>query len=260
MENQEYEIMYQLEQTNWWFKGKQFLLQQTLQSLGNRMSKRDRILDIGAGTGIVLKILQDIGEAFGIELSLQGIKYLKKRKLKRIICADAEQPLPFKNDSFTLITCLDVLEHLEKDDRLLKEMIRVTKPGGHILVAVPAFNMFWSPHDVALHHKRRYTRRQIVNIIRAMNCEIIKASYYNFILSLPILAVRTCKSIVSQNKQSQSDFFMELPHFMNTFLGFLYRVELGCLRFMNFPFGVSIMLILRKDGGNKPGIVEDDNH
>ena len=161
MEKEEFEVMYQLEQTHWWFKGKQFLLQQTLGSLRNNVSKKDRILDIGAGTGIVLKILQHIGTAFGFELSLEGIKYLKKRKLKSIICADADQPLPFKNDSFTLITCLDVLEHLEKDVNLLKEMIRVSKPGGHILVAVPAFKIFWSPHDVALHHKRRYTRKDI---------------------------------------------------------------------------------------------------
>jgi SAM-dependent methyltransferase len=256
MENEEFEVMYHLEQTHWWFKGKQFLLQQTLDLLENKFSKRARILDIGAGTGIVLKILQDMGEAFGIELSQQGIKYLRKRKLKRIICADADQSLPFKNDSFTLITCLDVLEHLEKDVKLLEEMIRVSKPGGHILVAVPAFKIFWSPHDVALHHKRRYTRKDILERIHGMNCEIIKASYFNFILSLPILAVRTIKPLFIQSRQAQSDFFMNLPPFMNKLLGFLYKVEIGCLKFIDFPFGVSIIFVLRKCAWNKPAIIK----
>ena len=256
MENEEFEIMYHIEQSHWWFRGKQFLLKQTIGSLDNKALKKGRILDIGAGTGIILKLLQDLGEAYGIELSLQAINFLKKRKLKRIICADADHPLPFKNDTFTMITCLDVLEHLEKDFGLLKEMIRVSRPGGHILVAVPALDIFWSSHDVALHHKRRYTRKELLQMIHDMNCKIIQASYYNFTLSMPILAVRTFKSIFSHNKQAQSDFFMNLPDFMNKLLGFLYKVEIRCLKFMNFPFGVSVLLVLRKSDGNEPGSVK----
>jgi ubiquinone/menaquinone biosynthesis C-methylase UbiE len=254
MENEEFEIMYQLEQSHWWFKGKQFLLKQCLRSLDIHASQRGRILDIGAGTGIILKLLHDFGETYGIEYSQQGIKYLKKRELKRIVCADADQLLPFKNDTFKIITCLDVLEHLDRDKRLLKEMLRVSKPGGHILVAVPAFDMFWSSHDVALHHKRRYTRKEILKAIHKMDCKIIKASYYNFILSLPILAVRTFKSIFSKNTEQQSDFFMGFPDFINKILEFVYKVELRSLSFVNFPFGVSILLILRKYGRNEPGI------
>jgi ubiquinone/menaquinone biosynthesis C-methylase UbiE len=254
MEKEEFEIMYHIEQSHWWFRGKQFLLRQALSGLDNKALEKGRILDIGAGTGIILKILQNFGETYGIELSLQAIKYLRKRELKRIICADADHCLPFKDDTFTIITCLDVLEHLEQDVRLLKEMIRVSKPGGHILVAVPAFDIFWSAHDVALHHKRRYTRKKILRIIHEMNCKIVKSSYYNFTLSMPILAVRTFKSIFSHSQQAQSDFFLSLPNIMNLLLGFLYKAELRCLKLINFPFGVSILLILRKSDGDKPGI------
>ena len=256
MENEEFEIMYHIEQSHWWFRGKQFLLKQALKSLDNKASENGRILDIGAGTGIILKILMDFGEAYGIELSPQAIKFLKKRKLKRIICADADYSLPFKNDTFTMITCLDVLEHLEKDVGLFKEMIRISRPGGHILVAVPAFDIFWGSHDVALHHKRRYTRKKILQIIREMNCRVVKASYYNITLSMPILAVRTFKSIFLHNRQAQSDFFMSLPNFLNSLLGFLYKAEIWCLKSINFPFGVSVVLVLRKSGGNKHGMVK----
>ena len=83
-----------------------------------------------------------------------------------------------------------------------------------------------------------------------MNCEIIKASYYNFILSLPILAVRTIKPLFIQHRQAQSDFFMDLPPFVNKLLEFLYKVEIGCLKFIDFPFGVSIIFLLRKCAQN----------
>ena len=260
MENEEFDIMYRIEQSHWWFRGKQDLLKQNLRNLNSKASENYKILDIGAGTGIILKVLRDFGETFGIEYSLQAIKYIKERGLQQIICADANQFLPFKKDTFAIITCLDVLEHLEKDVGLLNEMIRVSKPGGYILVAVPAFKMFWSPHDEALHHKRRYTRKKILEIINKMNCQIIKASYYNIIFSLPILAVRRLKSIFHHNGPVQSDLYMSMPNFLNTMFRFLYKVEIWCLKFINFPFGVSLLFVLKKSAVNLNGIEKNDKN
>lgn len=260
MENEEFHLMYQIEQSHWWFKGKQDLLKQNLRKLKTKSSENKKILDIGAGTGIVLKILKDFGVIFGIEHSRQAIKYLKERRLKQIICADANQSLPFRNGTFDIITCLDVLEHLENDVGLLKEMIRISKPGGCILVAVPAFKIFWSPHDVALHHKRRYTRRNILETIKELNCQVVKSTYYNTFLSLPILAVRKFKSIFHQDRQIQSDLFISVPNFLNKLFGFLYKIEIWCLRFIDYPFGVSILLVLSKSGENQPGITNDDTN
>lgn len=256
MENQEFEIMYRVEQSHWWFRGKQFLLRQNVTSLDQTGLEKGRVLDIGSGTGITLKVLGGFGDAYGLELSQQAIGFLKKRHLKRIICADVNLNLPLKNDSFKTITCLDVIEHLDNDVGLLKEMLRVCKPGGHILLTVPAFDIFWSPHDVALHHKRRYTRKDLLQSFSGLNCKVIKATYYNIILSIPILAVRKFKSLFLKKGRPQSDFHMDLPNFLNRFLELLFKAEIWCLKFMNFPFGVSILFVLRKSDGNKPGIVK----
>ena len=251
MEKDEYTIMYNIEQSYWWFIGKQFLVKDNFKRLHLNGFRQDKVLDIGCGTGIILKILEDFGTAFGLELSFEAIHFLRKRGLKLVARSDANQSIPFKNDTFSAVTCLDVLEHLENDLTLLKEMVRVCKPGGYIFMTVPAFDILWSPHDVALHHKRRYTRKQMREKIKGMNCKVIKQSYYNTILFIPILALRKLKSFFSHKKHAQSDFFITLPKWFNKALSLLFTAEIYCLRFFSFPFGVSLLLILRKLNDNQ---------
>lgn len=246
MERSEYGVMYRLEQSYWWFVGKQFLVREEVKPLLLPRRRGARILDIGSGTGITLKTLEEFGQAFGMEMSREAIQFLKKRDLKRVVCSDAEQVLPFKDDSFSLVTCLDVLEHLDRDKELLAEMIRVCEEGGHVLVTVPAFNRLWSPHDTVLHHRRRYTRTRLLGQLRALNAQVIKACYYNFTLSLPILAVRKLRALLSDKGKGQSDFFIDLPEGLNTSLSALYKLEILGLRILRYPYGVSLRVLLRK--------------
>jgi len=251
MEDDEYKVMYNLEESYWWFVGKQFLVRHSLKRLSVNDFNPEKILDIGCGTGIILKILEKSATAYGMELSPEAIGFLRKRGLRLITCSDANQSIPFKNDTFSAVTCLDVLEHLENDLTLLKEMVRVCKPDGYILITVPAFDIFWSPHDVALHHRRRYTRKQMLDNVRELHCRVIKASYYNTVLSVPILAVRKFKSFFLHRRHAQSDFFITLPDCLNRALSLLFAAEIYCLRFLDFPFGVSFLLILKKHRENR---------
>ena len=246
MERSEYGVMYRLEQSYWWFMGKQFLVREQVRPLLSNRGSGQRILDIGSGTGIILKTLEEFGQAFGLEMSEEAIEFLKKRNLKHIVCSDAEQGLPFKDDSFSLITCLDVLEHLDHDAALLTEMIRICKEGGYVLVTVPAFNLLWSPHDSALHHRRRYTRTRLLGRLDGLNVRVVKASYYNFMLSLPILAVRKLRVLFPEKGKGHSDFFIDLPGLVNRSLAALYKLEIFGLRFFRYPYGISLVLLLRK--------------
>ena len=246
MELSEYGVMYRLEQSYWWFVGKQFLVREQVRPLLSNRGKGARILDIGSGTGIILKTLEEFGQAFGMERSREAIQFLKKRNLKRVVCSDAEQVLPFKNESFSLVTCLDVLEHLDHDKELLAEMIRICEEGGHVLMTVPAFNRLWSSHDSVLHHRRRYTRTGLLVRLNGLNGLVLKASYYNFMLSLPILAVRKLRALFSEKGKGQSDFFIDLPEVLNLSLAALYKLEILGLRILRYPYGVSLLVLLQK--------------
>lgn len=253
MKTDEYAIMHRIEQTYWWFVGKRFLVKSTLKRLSTKGSKQNEILDIGCGTGIILKLLERYGNAYGVELSEEAIRFLKQRDLNLVVRSDASKSIPFKTNSFSAITCLDVLEHLEDDRILIGEMFRICKPGGYVIVTVPAFESLWSPHDVALHHKRRYTKQQLLRRVRQFNWQILQSSYYNTTLFLPILATRKLRTLLSKNRDAHSDFFIGLPAWLNRTLSLLFVSEIYCLRFLNFPFGVSLLLILQKCNGNVNG-------
>ena len=247
MEEYEYKIMYDLENTYWWFRGKQFLLAVLLSDhLDDDGS--NRTLDIGAGTGSTLKLLRRYGgAAYGVEFSTVAIHMLKQGGLTSIVRSNAEESMPFKTDTFSAVTCLDVLEHLENDSGLLAEMVRVCKPGGFILVTVPAMPFLWSSHDEALHHKRRYVKKQLLNRIASLNCTVTRSTYYNAFLFLPIAAVRMFKSFMrTEVGKAESDFFMLLPEWLNSVLYFLFAAELKCLRLVNIPFGLSILTVIQK--------------
>jgi len=246
METHEYKVMYDMEQTYWWFVGKQFLVKTILKKLCRGRPKDTRILDIGCGTGIILKLLAHFGTPYGIEYSSEAIQFSRNRGLSLIARCDANGPMPFKSNAFSVITCLDVLEHLDNDTFLLKEMLRMCKSGGHVIITVPALHILWSAHDVALDHKRRYTKKEMLSKMSHLNAQVIKCSYYNSVLFLPILAVRKIKTYLSDIKSAHSDFFMKLPAWLNRTLAMLFVCEIGCLNYWNLPFGVSLLLILKK--------------
>ena len=245
MNRAEYEIMHNIERSYWWFRGKKFLLEMLLR-IHLENSNDGKLLDIGCGTGMILDLLNSYGTGYGVELSALAIKILRGKKQKLIAQSDANRTMPFKNNVFDTVTCLDVLEHIENDMDLIKEMVRICKPGGIIFITVPAMGFLWSYHDKALHHKRRYTKRPLVNKIIELDAELVKSSYFNVTSLFPLLIFRKLKSVLARNGYSKSDFFVPVPGWINELLFFYYISELNLLRIMNIPFGVSLLIALKK--------------
>jgi SAM-dependent methyltransferase len=249
MKKNEYHVMCEAEQTHWWFAGKRILVQDVLETATWKKSSPIAILDIGCGTGMILDLLTYYGCPYGMDFSTEALRFSKAKGQNRLTCSDANIAIPFKDDVFSAITCLDVLEHLDNDRRAVEEMYRICAPGGLVIITVPAFDEQWSAHDVALHHKRRYTKPRLQRITAGLRWDVLELHYYNSALFIPILAIRKFRALVRSGDVPNSDFYLPLPRFLNTLLAEFYKMEIRCLRHLDLPFGVSLLMVLRKADG-----------
>lgn len=146
--------------------------------------------------------------------------------------------------SFDLVTLFDVLEHFEDDGAALAIYERLNS-GGYVVLTVPAFRFLWSEHDDLAHHQRRYTKRELQDTLEKAGFRIVRLSYFNFFL-FPVVAVaRLAKKFLGINTGA-TDFFMPSAP-INSLLASLFSAERYFLRYINFPFGVSIIAIAQKE-------------
>lgn len=153
------------------------------------------------------------------------------------------EALPFEDSSFDLVTGLDVVEHLDDDLAGLKEMRRVLRPGGHALVFVPAFMFLWGVQDDISHHRRRYTLDQLKRVMLQSGFRVERASYVNISFFAPILLGRLLMRALRIRPESENNITIG---FLNGLLGKLFGSESLALRYLNFPFGVSIICVARR--------------
>ncbi|MFN8001580.1 MAG: class I SAM-dependent methyltransferase [Acidobacteriota bacterium] len=140
-----YEIIFDVEDDHWWFVGRRAVVfAQIADALAPSTSQKRQILDIGCGTGATMDHLRKYGEVQGIDLAMIPLNFSRRRGHQRTMCASATQ-LPFGDESFDLVTTLDVIEHLDDDVKGLSEIRRVLKPGAPAVIYVPAFQALWGP-------------------------------------------------------------------------------------------------------------------
>ncbi len=239
--------MYELENTHWYFRGKRTLVKKVL----SRMLVPDpkhKLLDVGCGTGNILLMLQEFGEAFGVDSSPLALEFCRTRHLSRLHQILPDDRLPFPEESFDVVCAFDMLEHIDDDLSVLNEIKRVTRTDGKILLIVPAHPQLWSEHDVALHHKRRYTRKQFELLIRDAGLTCARMTYFNSLLFPLALAYRTFKKILPKKESTavQSEFFVQLPSLVNATLLKLFEMEGIVLPRRNIPFGLSLLAVCRR--------------
>ena len=154
MEEHVYRQLYELEDTHWWFRGRRAVIHALLAR--TPLTDRPRILDAGCGTGRNITEYAQFGETAGVDPSPDAVAFCHARGLAQVTQSGVEE-LPFDDGAFDLMTATDVLEHIPDDGGAARELRRVTRPGGHLLVTVPAYQWLWSQHDDSHHHQRRYT-------------------------------------------------------------------------------------------------------
>lgn len=236
-----YARMAAIEDEHWWFRARRSIVASIIEAL--RLPSGGRILDAGSGTGGNLPMLRAFGDVVGMELD-EGARVLAARKAGvQVVAGRLPDELPFHPVSFDLITLLDVLEHVDDDLGTLASLASLLKPGGHLLLTVPAFPFLWSEHDVVHRHYRRYRRPELMARVEAAGLRVIHASYYNSILFPLVAVIRLAEKVFGA--QGGQDLTMP-PPWLNRLLCRIFASERRWLGRIVFPFGVSIVLLARR--------------
>ncbi len=244
MRAEEYERMYSLENTYWWFQGRKQIVLELLKHHTPLGLRPLAMLDVGCGTGLLLEALRPFGRPVGVDFSTRAMQFCTQRGLDRLVCARVET-LPFRSAQFDLLLALDLFEHIDDDRALLAELARVCRPGGHLLITVPAYPFLWSEHDEALHHRRRYTRTSFWSLIQTSDFQVIRFTSAITLLLPPIAVFRLVQRALKPRGKPKTHL-IRLPQELNRLLIGLLNLEARWLRQMDFPFGVSLVALLRK--------------
>ncbi|MGE5617580.1 MAG: class I SAM-dependent methyltransferase [Candidatus Woesearchaeota archaeon] len=246
--------MLDLDEHHWWYRGRRLIVRSELDRL--RLPEVPRVLDAGCGSGRTLEDLARYGSVSGVELDPDAAEVAAARGCGEVKVGRLEE-LPWDADSFDLVTCLDVIEHIPDDRGALVELRRVCRPGGWLLLTVPAYQALWSLHDAANHHYRRYSRRSLRLVALEAGWRLERMTSFNSILLPAAAAVR----LAQRRREPDSSYSPELklgPKWLNSVLERPLRVEARWLdRGGTLPAGLSLLAVLENpapgaDGGAAP--------
>jgi len=244
MQAEEYAKMYHLEDTYWWFQGRKRVVACLLRKVPGFSRGGMRILDLGCGTGLMLEHLSRLHCAVGLDFSPLALEFSRERGAKQLVRADVTA-LPHDEAGFDIVTALDLAEHVEDEAALLSEIVRVLRPGGHLILTAPAHPFLWSDHDEALYHCRRYTRTTLRDAMHKAGLEIERLTYCITFTFPLIVLFRFLQRLVSKADQPKTHL-IALPGWANAFLKSTVDFEAFLLGFMNLPVGVTLVAIARK--------------
>ena len=250
MEPNEYERMYQVENRHWWYLGMAAITSDLLNhSMGPAASRK--ILDAGCGTGAAMSTyLAGYGSVTGFDISPLALRWCQARNLTRLARASVTE-VPFRSDSFDLVTSFDVLyeQAVIKDSLAMNEFFRVLKPGGFLMLRLPAYNWLRGHHDVTIHTARRYTTNEVTRLLAESGFRTARISYANTILFPLALAKRLSERIWPPAPDS-SDLSVNFGVFNGLFKLILCS-EAPLVTRMGLPFGLSVLALGQKPYANQ---------
>jgi SAM-dependent methyltransferase len=237
-----YPILFEVEQSHWWYIGRRRIIGEFVEKICRRVNdRRPRILDVGCGTGANLLLLSKYGDAEGVDVSEDALSFCRERGLEKVRLGDGEE-LPYEDGTFDLVTAFDVVEHMDDDLAGLKEMRRVLRPGGRVLLFVPTFMFLWGLQDEVSNHRRRYRLPELERVLEQAGFEVERTTYANITFFLPILLVRKLMRLTGIKTDTENT--INVPA-LNGVLGRLFGAESLILRHLNLPFGVSGLCVAR---------------
>lgn len=241
MNSAEYARMREAEERQWWYVGMRAV---SLALLRPALPARAvRSLDAGCGTGANLERLAALGPSVGVDLSAEALAFCRARGVS--VARGSVLALPFRDASLDVVTSFDVLYHrwVTDDRQAVAELARVLRPGGLLLVRVPALKLLWGAHDEEVHSRHRYTRGELEALMRGAGLAVERSSYANFFL-FPLLLARRTLDRVTGRHGSDVGF---LPAPLEWLFGALLAAEAALLaRGLALPVGASVFALARK--------------
>jgi 2-polyprenyl-3-methyl-5-hydroxy-6-metoxy-1,4-benzoquinol methylase len=245
-----FERLYQAESRNFWFRVRNIIIEKTVI---NYLPIGSRIIEVGCGTGFVSKHLSELG--YRVECAdfyIEGLKYSQKREVGNAYYQfNLYDPLFV--DEFDSICAFDVLEHIEDDRLVLKNLFRSLKKGGYLFVTVPACKKLWSVTDELAAHKRRYSAKELSERVESTGFEIVKSSHFMTFL-FPFIALSrkffdlTSSFWKSNKSKGHEQIFneLEISPVLNNLFYLIFRCEVPLIQHINLPFGSSLLLVAKK--------------
>lgn len=237
-----YPILYEVEQSHWWHVGRRRIIASLVEEICRQVKdRRPRILDVGCGTGANLLMLSEYGDAEGVDISEDALAFCRERGLNKVKHGAAEE-LPYEDCAFDLVTALDVVEHIDDDVASLREMRRVLRPDGRVLLFVPTFMFLWGLQDDVSNHRRRYRLPELHRVLEQAGFEVERSTYANITFFAPILLIRQLMRLTKVKAETENN--INVPA-LNGLFGWLLGSESTILRYINLPFGVSGLCVAR---------------
>jgi SAM-dependent methyltransferase len=240
MDRSVYDRMAELDATHWWYRGRRDILE-TLIERSVALPSDARILEVGCGTGHNLTMLRRFGRVDATEIDGFARDIASKRLGHAVLDAALPELNGVPDRSYDLVAILDVLEHVEEDRASLISMAAKLRPGGRILLTVPAHPWMWSAHDEVNHHKRRYTKKSFRGAVADAGLKLELLTYFNSLL-FPVAAVKRLASRAAGKKGSDDDSLP--PAALNRMLEGIFRAERYAIGRLPFPLGVSLAAIV----------------
>lgn len=223
----------------WWYRARSEMLRIIVEP---ELGQPARLLDVGSADGPSVRWMNGRGIRTAVDLDFAA--------LQRGDVQASALALPFRDDTFDVLTAFDVLEHLDPEDSAVRELTRVVRPGGRLFIAVPAYQWAWSDFDRDIGHRRRYTKRRLVEALRAHGLTVQRATYI-FAGTFPIFAA---ERVSRRWRRLEGAATIEPPAvspFQDRVLTALCRLDERVLRRGNLPFGSSVVAVATKPG--QPG-------
>ena len=245
-------IMELAEDQHWLFATRTCAL---LNLLDAHVPRRDGdVLDIGCGGGNMIHHLSRYGRVKGIDVDARPVAMAQARGYD-VRQGDATRGIPFPDASFDLVTALDVIEHVDADEAILREACRVARPRGILTVSVPALQSLWSYNDEINGHKHRYTPRELRERVERAGFRVRRISFGFFLvfpMSAPLILLRNrlgAKKELRSHHLSQDEYQVEMEPvspWLNTILRGVGRVEAALVSRVDLPIGTSLMVVAEK--------------